>query len=166
MPRLCAPAVATADVCDAMGTAAQVVPVPFRDFGGRRDFSGPAVSVKTVDDNSRVREQVNMAGHGRVLVVDGAASLRTSLLGGNLAAAAASNGWAGILINGCVRDQHELIAEDIGIKALASCPRKTEKQGIGDVDVPLTLGGICINSGDWITADADGVVVTREKPDI
>ena len=159
------PGIATSDVCDALGAAAQVVALDLRDYGGRIDFNGPAQTIKTLDDNSEVRAQVESPGEGRVLVVDGEASRNNALVGGNLAKLAADNGWAGIIVNGYIRDQHELIAENVGVKALGSCPRKGQKTGVGQVGVEISIGGVTINPGDWVTADADGVVVTREKPD-
>ena len=164
MLKLVTPKLATADVCDAEGDAAKVLPVDFRDFGGCTDFAGPAFTVRTLDDNSTVKEILATPGEGRVLVVDGGGSERTALMGGNLAASAAKNGWAGAVIYGRVRDLHELQREDLGIKALGSCPRKAEKQGRGEVGCDIAIAGVTIHSGDWIIADADGVVVTPELP--
>ncbi|MBL4790270.1 MAG: ribonuclease E activity regulator RraA, partial [Kordiimonadaceae bacterium] len=126
----------------------------------------PAVTLRTLDDNSKVKEQLAGPGDGRVLVVDGGASDRTALMGGNLAADAAKNGWAGVVIYGRVRDRHELIREEVGIKALGSCPRKSEKLGLGELNVELAIAGVTIHPGDWIIADADGVLVTRELPSL
>ncbi|MBL4838646.1 MAG: ribonuclease E activity regulator RraA [Kordiimonadaceae bacterium] len=166
MLKLVRPTLATADVCDAVGDAAVVLPADFKDFGGRVDFAGPATTIRTLDDNSKVKETLATAGEGRVLVVDGSGSVRTSLMGGNLAALAAKNGWAGAVIYGCVRDRHELLGEDVGIKALGSCPRKTEKLGRGEVACEIAIEGVTIHPGDWIIADADGVLVTRELPSL
>lgn len=160
------PKLATADVCDALGEEVQPVPVAFKSFGGRADFAGPAVTLKTLDDNSVLKDLVKTAGEDRVIVVDGGGSTRTALLGGNLAADAAENGWAGILIYGCVRDLHELIAEDVGIMALGSCPRKSVKQGRGTMDAELAIGGVVIKPGYWVIADQDGVVVSHELPSL
>lgn len=160
------PKLATADVCDALGDEVQPIPIAFKSFGGRADFAGPAVTLQTLDDNSVLKDLLKTAGEGRVIVVDGAGSTRTALMGGNLAADAASNGWAGILIYGCVRDLHELVAEDVGIMALGSCPRKSEKQGRGALDAVLAIGGVVIKPGYWIIADQDGVVVSHELPSL
>jgi len=164
--RIPTPKLATADVCDAIGDDAKVLPVFFRNFGGVIDFAGPAATVRTLDDNSKVKALLETKGEGRVLVVDGEGSERTSLMGGNLAVLAAQNGWAGAVIYGCVRDRHELCREDVGIKALASCPRKTEKLDRGETDCEIAIAGITIHPGDWIIADADGVVVTRQLPSL
>lgn len=160
------PKLASADVCDALGDDAQVVMLAFNSYGGRPDFAGPVATLKTYEDNSRLKQLLATPGEGRVIVVDGGGSHRTALLGGNLAAMAATNGWSGIVINGVVRDRHELCAEDVGIFALGSCPRKSEKQNRGEEGVELALGGVVIRPGDWIVADADGVVVTNELPSL
>lgn len=166
MLKLVTPKLATADVCDAIGDDAVVLPVDFENFGGRLDFAGPAATIRTLDDNTKVKELLEGRGEGKVLVVDGGGSERTALLGGNLAVMAAKNGWAGVVIYGRVRDRHELTMEDVGIKALGSCPRKTEKLNRGEIDCEIAIGGVTIHPGDWIIADADGIVVTRELPSL
>jgi len=98
----------TCDLCDAheqdSSGAFRVLPPVFHDFGAVAPFCGPVHTLRAWEDNSRVREAVNAPGAGRVLVIDGGGSLRRALVGGNLAVAAASNGWAGIVVDGCVRD--------------------------------------------------------------
>lgn len=160
------PKLATADVCDALGDKARVVMLSFRSFGGRPDFAGPAVTLSTYEDNSKLKELLATSGEGRVIVVDGAGSPRVALMGGNLAMMAAQNGWAGVIINGSVRDLHELCAEDVGIFALGSAPRKSEKQDRGMLNTELAFGGVVVRPGDWVVADADGVVVTAELPSL
>ncbi|WP_262693841.1 ribonuclease E activity regulator RraA [Kordiimonas aquimaris] len=160
------PKLATADVCDAKGVDALVLDLSLNDYGGRLDFAGPAVTLRTLDDNTKLKELVGTPGEGRVIVVDGRASERSALLGGNLAAMAAGNGWAGVILNACVRDVHELYREDIGIKAIGTCPRRSEKQNRGEIDAVVTIGGILIYPGDWVIADGDGVVVCRELPSL
>lgn len=163
---------ATCDACDAhKGDESgnfRVLPPVFRDFGQRLDFAGPVQTVRCFEDNSLVKAAVDAPGwietpEGRVakvLVVDGGASLRRALLGGNLGAAAARNGWAGIVIDGCVRDVAELAALPIGIRALASMPLPTEKRNQGQSQVVVTVQGVRIAPGDWLYADADGIVVS------
>ena len=107
-----------------------------------------------------VKVAVESAGEGRVLVVDGGASLRRALLGGNLGAAAARNGWAGVVIDGCVRDVAELAECDVGICALAPMPLPTERRGEGQRDVAVRVQGVWVRPGDWLYADEDGVVVS------
>ncbi len=154
---------ATCDLCDAHKGHTdgnfRVLPPVFRDFGGRNAFHGLVSTVKCFEDNSMVKAAVETPGDGRVLVVDGAGSLRRALLGGNLGAAAAKNGWAGLVIDGCVRDLAELAACDIGIRALAPLPLPTERAGQGQRDVVLQMRGVWVWPGDWLVADADGIVL-------
>ncbi|MEO8125301.1 MAG: ribonuclease E activity regulator RraA [Burkholderiales bacterium] len=153
----------TCDLCDAHKNdsegAFRVLPPVFRDFGGTAEFAGTVSTVKCFEDNSLVKAAVDSAGEGRVLVVDGGASLRRALVGGNLAAAAARNGWAGLVIDGCVRDVAELAACAVGIRALACIPLPTEKRGEGQRDVPVQIQGVWVRPGDRLVADADGIVV-------
>jgi len=166
MERMLTPKLATADVCDAIGDAAAFLSAKFHDYGGCIDFAGPAVTVRTIDDNSKIKELLMTSGEGRVLVVDGGGSDRAALMGGNLAKEAAKNGWAGAVIFGCVRDTHELVREDVGIKALGVCPRRPAQNGRGEVHGELAIGGVSIHPGYWIIADADGVVVSHELPSL
>ena len=152
----------TTDLSDAHAGALQYLAPTYRDFGGRVSFHGPAKTLLTFDDNTKVRAAVQTAGEGRVLVVDGGGSMECALFGGNLAKLAADNGWAGIVIHGCVRDQAELKAEAVGIKALASHPKKSEKRDLGTYDEVLTFSGVTIRPGDYIYADEDGVVISAE----
>lgn len=157
---------ATCDLCDAhkgdSDGAFRVLPPVFRDFGRRLAFHGPVSTVKCFEDNSMVKAAVESAGQGRVLVVDGAASLRRALLGGNLGAAAARNGWAGLVIDGAVRDVAELALCDVGIRALAAMPLPTERREQGQRDVVLQLRGVWVRPGDWLYADADGIVLMAQ----
>ena len=157
------PSTATCDLCDSHKTdsdgAFRVLPPVFRDFGGRRRFAGPISTVKCFEDNTLVKAALDEPGQGRVLVVDGGASLRRALVGGNLGAAAARNGWAGVLVDGAVRDVAELAALDVGIRALAPMPLPTEKRNEGQRDVPVVIQGVIVRPGDWLYADEDGIVV-------
>jgi regulator of ribonuclease activity A len=154
---------ATCDLCDAhkqdLTGAFRVLPPVFPDFGARRKFFGPVATVKCHEDNTPVKAAVESPGQGRVLVVDGGGSLRRALLGGNLGAAAAKNGWAGVVIDGCVRDVAELAACDTGIRALAAMPLPTDRKQAGLVDLPVQIQGVWVRPGDWLYADADGIVV-------
>ena len=131
----------------------------WQHYGGRACFAGEVVTVRAPADNSRVRELANQPGHGRVMVVDGGGDTRHALLGDLIAAAAVANGWAGLLIDGCIRDVPALAQLDLGVAALGSCPRKTDKQGLGEVGVALQLAGCRILPGQWIFVDTTGVVV-------
>jgi regulator of ribonuclease activity A len=155
---------ATCDLCDAheedASGAFRVLPPVFRDFGATMPFCGKVATLRCIEDNSRVREAVNSPGEGRVLVIDGGASTRRALVGGNLAAAAAKNGWAGIVVDGAVRDAAELVAAGIGIKALALMPLRSVKRGEGQRDLAVEIQGVPVRPGDWLYADADGIVVS------
>ena len=158
----------TCDLCDAhkndVDGTFRVLPPVWRDFGGMQRFAGAVSTVKCFEDNSAVREAVSSPGEGRVLVVDGGGSLRRALLGGNLGAAAAKNGWAGVVIDGCVRDVAELAQCAVGIKALAAMPLPTDKRNEGQRDVAVQVRGVWIRPGDWLVADEDGIVVLAEQP--
>lgn len=153
----------TCDICDTYRNDTsgrlRVLPPVFREFGHGKPFCGPVATVKCHEDNTSVKAAVESPGNGRVLVVDGGASLRRALLGGNLAAAAARNGWSGVVIDGCVRDVAELAAAGIGIRALALNPLPTDRRVPGLVDVPVHVQGVRVQPGDWLYADADGIVV-------
>ena len=154
----------TCDLCDAHkndGTSAlRVMPPVFKNYGGISRFCGPVVTVKCFEDNSLVKAAVDAPGNGCVLVVDGGASMRRALLGGNLGAAAARNGWAGVVIDGCVRDVAELARSMVGIRALATMPLPTERRNEGQRDVAVQIQGVWVRPGDWLYADEDGMVVT------
>ena len=154
----------TTDLCDAHPEAQVCQPV-FQIFGGRPAFSGPITTLKVFEDNTMVREAVGQPGEGRVLVVDGGGSLRCSLFGGNLAVAAAENGWAGVVVHGCVRDVDELAAQPIGVRALAVIPRKSER-GLhsGQAGLPVLFAGVTFREGEWLCADRDGIVVLPAAP--
>jgi regulator of ribonuclease activity A len=153
----------TCDLCDEhkgdYSGALRVLPPVFRDFGARRQFAGPVVTVQCLDDNSLVKAAVESPGEGRVLVVDGGASFRRALLGGNLGVAAARNGWAGVLIDGCVRDVAELAVCDTGIRALGSLPLPTERRQQGLRDVVVRIQGVTVRPGEWLYADEDGTLI-------
>ena len=157
------PDFATCDLCDAHrdGQALRVLPPLFKSYGARRRFCGPVSTVKCFEDNSLVKAAVDSPGEGRVLVVDGGGSLRRALLGGNLATAAARNGWAGVVIDGCVRDVAELAAADVGIRALTAMPLPPVKRNEGQRDVPVQVQGLWLRPGDWLYADDDGIVVAE-----
>lgn len=168
-------AFSTCDLCDAhkndFSGAFRVLPPVFRDFGGAPRFCGPVVTIRCFEDNSLVKAAVDSSGIeqtaagpvGKVLVVDGGGSLRRALLGGNLGSAAARNGWAGVVIDGCVRDVAELGALPLGIRALASMPLPTEKRNEGQRDVAVRIQGVWVRPGDWLYADGDGVVVSAQR---
>lgn len=156
---MAASAFSTPDLADAAPEARAVI-MPWQDFGARELFSGPVVTVKCFEDNSVVKELVQQPGEGRVIVVDGGESRRRALLGDQLAAKAATNGWSGLVIAGVVRDVEILETIDLGIKALGACPQKTDKRGEGQQDLPIEIGGTTVRPGQYLYADRNGVLVS------
>jgi len=155
--------IATTDICDAHPDVQTCAPV-LRDFGGAAAFHGPIATLKVFEDNALVRATLEQSGGGRVLVVDGGGSLRCALVGGQLGSLARANGWAGIVVHGCVRDSAELAALAIGIKALAAHPRKSEKGlHLGHAARIVEFAGVRFAPGAWLYADADGVVVAAHS---
>jgi regulator of ribonuclease activity A len=151
----------TADLCDAHGDAIKVCEPIFHAFGGCKTFSGPVSTVRCFEDNSRVREAVESPGLGRVLVVDGGGSRRRALLGDKLGVAAVKNGWAGVIIHGCIRDSAELAQVALGIRALGTMPLRSEKRGEGERDVPVRFAGVTFRPGDHVFVDDDGIVLSH-----
>ena len=153
----------TTDLSDAHPDAQVCDPV-FRDFGGRTDFHGPIQTLKIFEDNALVRAALETPGQGQVLVVDAGGSLRCAVLGGNLGQLAVKNGWAGVVVNGCIRDAAEIGALPVGVKALATHPRKSEK-GLHSAhkDRIVAFAGVTFRPGAWLYADVDGIVVS-DKP--
>jgi regulator of ribonuclease activity A len=151
----------TADLCDEHADAVQVCEPIFQAFGGRHAFSGPVSTVRCFEDNSLVKEAVGGPGEGRVLVIDGGGSRRRALFGGNLGSAAVKNGWAGVIIYGCIRDSAELAQLNLGIRALGTMPLRSEKRGEGERDTPVRFAGVSFRPGDYVYVDEDGVVVSH-----
>lgn len=151
----------TADLCDAH-PGCQVADPIFRDFGGASHFHGPAVTLKVFEDNALVRALLEEPGAGRVLVVDGGGSLRCALVGGNLAQLGVRHGWQGLIVYGCIRDSGEIRALPLGVKALGTHPRKSEK-GLhgGHRDRPVTFAGVTVRTGQWVYADPDGILIAE-----
>lgn len=153
------PAFSTCDLCDEYADSVQIVAPVLRHFGGRDRFRGVAVTLRCPEDNSLVRVAAAEPGHGRVLVVDGGGSVRRALVGDQLAGKALANGWAGIIVNGAIRDVEALEALPIGVMALAVIPIRGAKSGAGERDVVAVFGDVTIAPGAHIYADANGVLV-------
>jgi regulator of ribonuclease activity A len=149
----------TSDLYDEHGERAAVCLVQFRTYGGASAFSGPISTIRCYEDNVLVKRQASTPGDGRVLVVDAGGSLRCALVGDVIAGLGVTNGWAGIVLHGCVRDVAALRELPIGIKALGAIPRPSRKLGEGEVDVPVTFGGVTFRPGAVLHADEDGIVV-------
>ena len=154
----------TADLSDRLGEGVRIAEPVFRDFGGVRTFFGEIETLRVFEDNALVRAALETPGRGRVLVVDGRGSVRTALVGGNLAALAAANGWSGLVIFGAVRDLAELRTTPVGIKALAACPRRSARLGAGERGVAVTVAGVEVRPREYLVADEDGVLVVEQRP--
>jgi regulator of ribonuclease activity A len=150
---------ATADLCDAFPQLVRVAEPLFREYGGLSRFAGPIETLRVFEDNTLVRQTLESAGRGRVLVVDGGGSLRCALVGGRLAALAHSNKWAGLVINGCVRDSAELRGVPVGIRALTTAPMRSEKNGQGERGGKLRFAGIEFLPEHYLYADEDGILL-------
>ncbi|MDM4139774.1 MULTISPECIES: ribonuclease E activity regulator RraA [Mycobacterium] len=149
----------TADLVDSIGPDVRSCDVQFRQFGARAEFAGPISTVRCFQDNALLKSILSEPGGGRVLVIDGDGSVHTALVGDVIAELARSNGWAGLIINGAVRDSATLRGMDIGIKALGTNPRKSTKTGAGERDVEVILGGVTFAPGEIAYSDDDGIVV-------
>jgi regulator of ribonuclease activity A len=150
----------TTDLCDAHEDKVRVVEPMFSSFGGRDAFFGRIATLKLFEDNSLVRSTLATPGDGRVLVIDGGGSLRRALVGDQLADLAVKNGWAGILVYGCIRDSRAIGEMDIGVFAIDTHPMKTVKRNVGEAEIPVSFGGVSFVPGEWLYADEDGVIVS------
>ena len=152
----------TTDLCDAHEGTVRVVEPMFGSFGGRSAFFGRIATLKLFEDNSLVRKVLESSGEGRVLVIDGGGSLRRALVGDQLAALGVKNGWAGIVVYGCIRDSSDINGIDIGVRALNTHPQKSIKKGAGDRNIAVTFGGVTFHPGEYLYADEDGVLVSSK----
>ena len=123
----------TADLYDERGEELDSLSLQFQSLGGRTHFSGPVRTVRCLEDNALVKATLATPGNGAVLVVDGGGSLRTALMGDLIAASAVDNGWAGVVINGAIRDRVAVAGLPLGVKALGSNPRKSAKAAREDL---------------------------------
>ena len=149
----------TADLVDDIGPDVRSCDLQLGQYGGRREFAGPIRTVRCFEDNALLKSALSEAGDGQVLVIDGAASLHTALVGDVIAELARSNGWSGLIVHGGVRDATTLRTLDIGIKALGTNPRKSTKTGAGERDIAVSFGGVTFMPGDVAYSDDDGIVV-------
>jgi len=156
----------TADLYDDYSDRVRVCDPIFQDFGGLSRFHGPIATVKCFEDNSLVKAALGEPGEGRVLVVDAGGSLRCAMLGDLIAAGAVENGWRGVLLFGCVRDAVVLAGMALGVKALAANPRKSEKRGEGQRNIPASFAGVYFRPGDHIYCDEDGILVSPEALEV
>ncbi|NUS42103.1 MAG: ribonuclease E activity regulator RraA [Mycobacteriaceae bacterium] len=154
--------IATADLADEIGPQIRSCDTQFRQFGGRAAFAGRITTIRCHQDNLLVKQALGEPGRGAVLVVDGGGSIHTALVGDVIAGRGVDNGWAGVIVNGAVRDSAILRTLDIGVKALGTNPRKSTQTGSGERDVPVEIGGVVFTPGEMVYSDDDGVVVRAE----
>ncbi|WP_159501761.1 ribonuclease E activity regulator RraA [Microbacterium sp. 18062] len=154
-------AIATADLYDERGDELDSLALQLHDIGGRIAFDGPIRTVRCHRDNALVKQALATPGRGAVLVIDGGGSLASALVGDLIAASAVENGWAGIIVHGAVRDRVAIGELPLGVKALGTNPRKSAKDGVGEVDAPVEIAGVRFAPGKHVWADADGVLVER-----
>ncbi|SEI74592.1 regulator of ribonuclease activity A [Allopseudospirillum japonicum] len=152
----------TPDLCDAYPELVRVLDPMFSNFGGRESFGGQVVTIKCFEDNSLVKAEVEKPGEGKVMVVDAGGSLRCAMLGDMLAEKAVQNGWEGVIMYGCIRDVDVINELDLGVQALATHPKKSEKRGVGEYQVPVTFGGVTFHPGEYVYADNNGVLVSAQ----
>lgn len=151
----------TADLCDQYGDDVAVAAPIFRSYGGVTAFGGPITTLRLFEDNVLVRTALSEPGQGRVLVVDGGGSQRCALVGDQLARLAVANGWAGIVVHGCIRDAAAINELALGMRALNTHPRRSAKLGAGERDEPVTFANVTFRPGAYLYADADGIVVAN-----
>lgn len=148
----------TSDLCDACDEALPCA-LPFRGWGKRRAFAGDIRTLRVHEDIALMRDMVGSPGHGQVLVIDAGGSMARAVFGDVMAGVASRNGWAGLVIHGAIRDGNEIDAMDIGVKALGTVPKRGQRTGAGEVDVPVSFGGVTFTPGRRLVADDDGVIV-------
>jgi len=152
----------TPDLCDKYPDLVRVVEPMFKNYGGKSSFGGQIVTIKCHEDNSVVKETAGTAGNGKIIVVDGGGSLRRALLGDLIAENAVQNGWEGFIIYGCIRDVDAISTINLGVKALNTNPLKTEKKGIGDLNISVSFGGVTFKPGEYVYADSNGIIVSAK----
>ncbi len=158
--------IVTGDLYDLHHASLEVCELQFRGFGRRSSFFGACSTVTTFADHLPVRAALQEPGLGRVLVVDGRGSLHTGLIGDHLAAIGAENGWAGVIVNGAIRDSTGIDKVDIGVKALGTTARRGWTPATAERDVPVMIGGATFSPGYWVYADSDCVIVSRSELDL
>lgn len=150
------------DLCDLYPEDVRVLAQQFNDYGQIKVFYGQAVTIECFEDNSLVKSTLSQNGTGKVLVVNGGGLTRKALLGDLIAKSAIANNWRGVIINGYIRDVATINSLNIGVKALGTTPIKTEKRGLGDINIPINIGGVIIHPNDWVYADENGILTANK----
>jgi len=153
----------TADLVDDFEGELQSCETQFRNMGGNNRFFGPITTIKCQNDNALLKTTLATPSKGGVLVIDGGANMRSALVGDIIASLAIENGWAGLIVNGPIRDSVMIASMAIGLKALGTNPAKSTKMGAGDKDIPVNFGGVSFEPGDWAYSDEDGIVIAKRE---
>ena len=154
----------TADLVDIIGADVRSCDTQLRNIGGKKRFSGKITTVSCFQDNALLKEILGEDNPGGVLVIEGKGSLHTALVGDLIAGRGKDHGWAGVIVNGAIRDSGVIADMDFGVKALGTNPRKSTKTGKGERDIEVTFGGATFTPGHWVTSDEDGIVITEVDP--
>jgi regulator of ribonuclease activity A len=153
----------TADICDEYSDRVSVLESGYGNYGGADKCQGEIVTLKLDRNNADLKELLrDVDGMGKVVVVD-VDRAWYAVVGENLMQFAQQNNYSGILVNGYIRDTFQIRDIPVALFALGTCPRKYIPTTEGELNVPLSFGGVDFNSGDYLYADTDGVIVTAEK---
>lgn len=147
------------DLADDHRETVQAVEPIFREYAGLKSFHGPITTLRCTEDNLLLRQVFSTPGQGRVMIVDGGGSIRRALVGDKLAALMLQHDWAGVVVNGAVRDIEHLRDMPVAVRALNVCPLKPQQTGAGERDVEVTFGGVTFKPGAWLYADENGMIV-------
>ncbi len=147
------------DLSDQHSDKIQIGKLALQSFGGMHSISGEIYTVSCSDDNSVVKDILSRKGKNKVLVIDASGVTHASMIGDQIAASAVKNNWAGIVVNGYVRDVEELKNFPIGIFAKGFVAQKTNKKDHGFEDVLVAFGSVVMTSGKWIYIDQNGWLI-------
>jgi RraA family protein len=130
-----------------------------RPMHAKGALAGPALTVKTrPGDNLMVHKALDLAEPGDVIVVDAGGDLTSAIIGELMAAHAIKRGVAGIVIDGAIRDSAAIGAGDFPVFAAGVTHRGPYKDGPGEINVAIAIGGMVIEPGDLVLGDGDGVL--------
>ena len=147
------------DLSDQHSDQIQIGKLALKSFGGMYSISGEIYTVSCSDDNSVVKDILSRKGKHKVLVIDASGVTHASMIGDQIAASAVKNNWAGIVVNGYVRDVEDLKNFPIGIFAKGAVAQKTNKKNHGFEDVLVAFGSVVMTSGKWIYIDQNGWLI-------
>ena len=151
------------DIADFHSNSIQVGKLKLASYGQKSNISGEIYTVACADDNSIVKSVLSREGKNKILVIDAVGIAHASMVGDQIADTALKNNWAGIIVNGYIRDVEALRAIDIGIFAKGAVPQKTEKQGHGFEDIMVSFGSTIMRSGNGLYVDENGWIVADRE---